>query len=165
MGTHTLFTAYRDSVFRYLARIVGVDDAPDLTQEVFLRVVRGSLPDSADGERAWIFRVARNLALNHQRDRARRPEAVAAVECARPADQEMAVAMHQALSHLAPIDRDVFLLREVVGLSYGEIAVACDLTIEAVRARLYRSRTQLRGLLEPVLRNGTAPLVRLYEPR
>lgn len=165
MQPHALFVAYRDSVHRYLARIVGADEAPDLTQEVFLRAARANVPETAAGERAWIFRVARNLALNHQRDRARRPVVAQPVEAARPPAQETAAAMRQALARLAPLDRDVFVLREVVGLSYGEIADACELTTEAVRARLHRSRHQLRTLLAPVLGNGAAPLVRLHEPR
>ena len=128
--------------------------------------MRSPVPDTtSEGERAWVFRIARNLALNHQRDLGRRPATVEMTDNARPVDQETAVAMQQALAQLAPADRDVFLLREVVGLSYGEIAVSCDLTTDAVRARLHRSRAQLRDLLTPLLLNGSTPLVRLYEPR
>lgn len=60
-----LFAAHRDGVFRYLSRIVGAGEAKELTQEVFLRVARGPVPlaDGA-GRRAWVFTIARNLALN-----------------------------------------------------------------------------------------------------
>jgi RNA polymerase sigma-70 factor (ECF subfamily) len=160
-----LFTAHRDSVFRYLTRIVGASEASDLTQEVFLRVTRAAVPETTrDGERAWVFSIARNLALNHQRDRGRRPETVELDDAARPASQDTAVAMRQALGRLAPLDRDVFVLREVVGLSYEEIAGSCDLTADAVRARLRRARVQLRDALAPLLLNGSTPSVRLYEP-
>ena len=68
-----LFTTHRDGVFRYLSRIVGQGDASELTQEVFLRVARGPLPPAEPGaRRAWIFSIARNLALNHVRDDRRR---------------------------------------------------------------------------------------------
>ena len=68
-----LFTAHRDGIFRYLCRIVGHGDARELTQEVFLRVARGPIPDATEsGCRAWIFSIARNLALNHIRDDRRR---------------------------------------------------------------------------------------------
>src|SRR4029079_6207218 len=69
------YADHRDGVFRYLRRIVGgTDTATDLTQEVFLRVSRGGLPEAtAGGQRAWVFRIARNLALNHLRDGRRRP--------------------------------------------------------------------------------------------
>src|SRR5262249_53481981 len=122
-----LFSAHRDGVFRYLCRIVGPGEAPDLTQEVFLRVTRASVPDAtAEAQRAWVFRIARNLALNHRRDAHRRPVKVDIVETPRPADQETAVAINEALERLADLDRDVFLLREASGLSYAEIALACE---------------------------------------
>jgi DNA-directed RNA polymerase specialized sigma24 family protein len=41
----------------------------------------------------------------------------------------------------------VFLLKEVGGLSYSEIADACDLTVDAVRSRLHRTRLILRAAL------------------
>lgn len=166
MKSQVLFAAHRDGVFRYLCRIVGQGDAPDLTQEVFLRVARGAMPDtSADGERAWVYRIARNLALNHRRDTGRRPQTVELADASRPASQETSTAMRQALDRLAPLDRDVFLLKEVAGLTYGEIATSCEITPDAVRSRLHRARQQLRDGLRPLLDNGSTPHVRLYEPR
>jgi RNA polymerase sigma-70 factor (ECF subfamily) len=143
-----LFATHRDGVFRYLSRIVGPREAPDLTQEVFLRVSRASVPqDSAAVQRAWLFRIARNLALNHRRDTERRPITVALTETSTPAGQELAVVVRQALDQLTPIDRDVFLLREAAGLTYDEIALACDLSSDAVRSRLHRARQTLRACL------------------
>ena len=52
--------------------------------------------------------------------------------------------MTQALAVLPDVDRDVFLMREVGGLNYDEIAEACDLTPDAVRSPLQRTRLQLR---------------------
>jgi DNA-directed RNA polymerase specialized sigma24 family protein len=96
VNAQALFTAHRDGVFRYLTRIVGPSEASDLTQEVFLRVTRAAVPETTrDGERAWVFSIARNLALNHQRDRGRRPETVELDDAARPASQDTAVAMRQ----------------------------------------------------------------------
>jgi RNA polymerase sigma-70 factor, ECF subfamily len=153
-------------VFRYLCRIVGPSEATDLTQEVFLRVARSAVPETTtDGERAWVFRIARNLALNHRRDTGRRPETVTLTDAARPAPQETSAAMKQALERLSPLDRDVFLLREVAGLSYEEIAGSCEISHAAVRARLHRARQQLRNELQPHLGNGNPRLVRLYESR
>lgn len=148
MKSQVLFAAHRDGVFRYLCRIVGQGDAPDLTQEVFLRVARSPLPETtADGERAWVYRIARNLALNHIRDGHRRPTQVALVEQTASASQELSMALAQALASLGALDRDVFLLRESGGLTYEEIAQACDLTAVAVRSRLHRARLQLRSHL------------------
>jgi RNA polymerase sigma-70 factor (ECF subfamily) len=164
--SQVLFDAHRDGVFRYLCRIVGQGDASDLTQEVFLRVARHTVPDTtADGERAWVYRIARNLALNHRRDSGRQPLTVELADASRPASQETSAAMRQALDRLAPLDRDVFLLKEVAGLRYDEIAISCDITPDAVRSRLHRARQQLRDLLQPLLNNGSTPTVRLYDPQ
>jgi RNA polymerase sigma-70 factor (ECF subfamily) len=150
VDSQTLFAAYRAGVLRYLSRIVGASDAIDLTQEVFLRVTRSGVPESsAEGQRAWVFSIARNLALNHRRDNGRRPVTVELADACRAPGQEVALAVRQALRQLSPLDRDVFLLRETAGLSYGEIASACELTAEAVRCRLHRARQQLRAALTP----------------
>ena len=162
LKAQALFAAHRDGVFRYLCRIVGQSDATDLTQEVFLRVARSAVPETTtDGERAWVFRIARNLALNHRRDSKRRPETVALTDASRPAPQEASVAMKQAIETLSPLDRDVFLLREVAGLSYEEIAVSCEISPAGVRSRLHRARQQLREALQPHLNDASPRLVRL----
>ena len=144
-----LFTAHREGIFRYLCRIVGREDARELTQEVFLRVTRTTVPQTDEGgRRAWLFRIARNLALNHVRDDRRRGETVdIAGDPASPPTQTLALALREALDRLSPVDRDVFLMREVGGLSYGEISFACQLTPDAVRSRLHRARQELRRAL------------------
>ena len=144
---------HHDGVFRYLRRVVGAQEpARDLTQEVFLRVARAGVPDTTDiGKRAWVFRIARNLALNHARDTRRRPAGLAVDPPGVPATQELAVALAGAIGDLPDVDRDVFLLRETAGLSYEEIAAACELPIESVRSRLHRARQALRAALGPSL--------------
>src|SRR5690242_10659276 len=90
-----LFTAHRDGIFRYLARIVGQEDARELTQEVFLRVTRTPIPETDEtGRRAWLFRIARNLALNHVRDDRRRGTTGRVVpEVGAPAPQALATVL------------------------------------------------------------------------
>lgn len=148
-----LFAEYRLGIYRYLCRITGqADAAHDLTQDVFLRVTRAGIPPTdAGGRKAWLFRIARNLALNHLRDGHRRPVHVTLVEHASSAQQELTLALAEALASLGDLDRDVFLLRETSGLSYEEIAGACDLTVTAVRSRLHRARLQLRDALSKEL--------------
>lgn len=160
----SLFTAHRDGVFRYLCRVVGhAETARDLTQEVFLRVTRADTRPTEPAEgRAWVFRIARNLALNHVRDGRRRPATSAlTTDPGRQASQELAVAVQEALAALADLDRDVFLLRESAGLGYDEIARACDLTPDAVRSRLHRARQQLRVALGAPLGVQVARGIRL----
>jgi RNA polymerase sigma-70 factor (ECF subfamily) len=163
MNAEALFALHRQGVFRYLNRVVGrAETAQDLTQEVFLRVTRAQVPDAdASGHRAWVFKIARNLLLNHLRDGSRHGQAVMLTDGAATAvaTQELGLAIRQALASLADVDRDVFLLRESAGLSYEEIAGACDLTVEAVRGRLRRAREQLRESLGGELASARRGLV------
>lgn len=156
-----LFVAHHRQLFRYLCRAVGQPDlARDLTQEVFLRVSRARVPDApAQQVCAWLFRIARNVALDHHRQRVSRPGNVGEVEARKPATQHVAVVVNEAIGRLAELDRDVFLMREVAGLSYDEIAEACDVSADAVRSRLHRTRLQLREwLAEPIDTQRGAPM-------
>ena len=113
----TLFAEHQPAVLRYLTRIVGhTESARDLAQDVFLRLSRSTVPDG-DGAalRAWVFRIARNLAFNHLRDCARRPLAVEVVDTASPAAAETTIAVRQALQRLADVDRDVFRCARLAG--------------------------------------------------
>ncbi len=157
-----LFTANHHRVFRYLRRAVGQSDtARDLTQEVFLRVSRAAVPRAGEREvTSWLIAIARNLALDHHRQRVRRPVPVALVdEDSRPPTQDVDVAVNGALPTLVDLDRDVFLMREVAGLGYQEIARACGLTPDAVRSRIHRTRLELRRqLAAPIATRRTIPM-------
>ena len=129
--------SHGNGVFRYLCRIlVGHGEACELTQEVFLRVARGPIPAADDaGRRAWVFRIARNLALNHVRDDRRRGIAVGA--CRESGAGDAGARRHAArrAGAAAGAGPRRFLMREAGGLSYDEIAVACELTADAVASR------------------------------
>jgi RNA polymerase sigma-70 factor (ECF subfamily) len=144
-----LYSANHRRLFRYFCRAVGAEAGRDLTQEVFLRVSRTVIPAVPDADlRGWLFRIARNLVLDHHRSLRRHPEpAPLTVEPTRPASQDVSAAVDEALTSLPALDRDVFVMREVAGLGYGEIAAACELTPDAVRSRLHRSRLLLREQL------------------
>jgi RNA polymerase sigma-70 factor, ECF subfamily len=80
-------------------------------------------------------------------------------EAARSPSQEVDLAVNNALAALADLDRDAFLMREVVGLSYEEIGRACGLTPDAVRSRIHRARLQLReALAAPIATRRTIPM-------
>src|SRR5215211_5755603 len=96
-----LFAANHDRLFRYFCRAIGrAETARDLTQDVFLRVSRTAIPVAANGDlRGWLFRIARNLALDHHRKRVRHPEPSAlAVEPTRSSSQDVDVAVNEALA-------------------------------------------------------------------
>src|SRR5215471_8314955 len=157
-----LFIANRHRIFRYLRRAVGqADAARDLTQDVFLRVSRAVVPKVAEREVIiWLFSIARNLVFDHHRKRVRRPNQVALVdEDSRPPTQDVEVAVNEALATLDDLDRDVFLMREMAGLGYQEIAEACGLTPDAVRSRIHRARLELRSqLAAPIATRRTIPM-------
>ena len=160
--SEALYSANHRRLFRYFCRAVGrAETARDLTQEVFLRVTRTAIPVAADGDlRGWLFRIARNLALDHHRSRRRQPEpAPLTMEPTRSASQDVSAAVNEALASLPPVDRDVFVMREVAGLGYEEIAAACELTPDAVRSRLHRTRLLLREqLAAPIATCRTAAM-------
>ena len=73
--------------------------------------------------------------------------------------QDVDLAVNEALAALTDLDRDVFLMREVVGLGYEEIARACGLTPDAVRSRIHRARLQLReALASPISTRRTTSM-------
>jgi RNA polymerase sigma-70 factor (ECF subfamily) len=159
-----LYAANHHRLFRYFCRAVGhVEDARELTHDVFVRVSRSILPAGTEAaQRGWLFQIARNLVLDHQRTGRRRPRVETLVDIAtRPASQDTGVEVNEALAGLSDVDRDVFLLREVAGLGYEDIASACGITVDAVRNRIHRARLQLRDRLSaPIAARRGAPLRR-----
>ncbi len=150
----TLFEAYSTPVYRYLLRMVGHPAAADeLTQDTFVRIIRALPSYEARGhDRAWVFGIARNVLRNHHRTSARKsaPSHLSEDPQAETGPAEDRIAIADALAQLPDVDREVFVLREVGGLSYAEIAPLTELSIAAVRNRIFRARTALRELLRPV---------------
>lgn len=151
---NSLFAQYREPVYRFLRRTLrDVSAAEDLTQETFLRALKADY--TADGrERGWIFQIARNLARDHVRAQRRRPALVELHDAFAKEDAALGLELASAIAALDADDRDVFLLKEIAGLTYSELAQACGLTEDAVRSRLHRTRLTLRAAL-------TRPAVRI----
>src|SRR5258705_814121 len=161
VDAEALFAAHQHRLFKYFCRVVGqADAARDLTQDVFLRVSRTTIPVAADGEvRAWLFQIARNLALDYHRKRLRHPEPSELLDAARSPSQDVDFAVNEALAALADLDRDVFLMREVAGLGYEEIARAGGMTPGALRSRIPPAPLQLReDPAAPTATRRTSPI-------
>ena len=164
VDSQAVFAAHQDRLLRYLWRAVGErETARDLTQDVFVRISSSAtLPPTAEQQRAWVFRIARNLVIDHHRRQQHRQTESLAVDSMSDtgvAAADTAAIVHQALSRLDDDARDVFLMREVSGLSYVEIAEACQLTPDAVRSRLHRTRLDLRAQLSaPIAATRTGAL-------
>src|SRR5512145_1715953 len=128
--------AYEQPVFNYVLRLTG-DRAlsEDLTQEVFLRVFQG-LPGFSLRSRftTWLFQVTKNRVLDELRALERLPplEVVDA-----PAERAETIdAVWRAVENLNPDLKMALLLRDVVGLSYSEIAETLEVTLATVKWRI-----------------------------
>lgn len=147
-----LFERHHLAVYRFLRRATGDGPAAeDLTQDVFLRIVKGlERYEERLRERAWVFRIARNVLVDRHR---RTLRAVPELSLASMPDTTgegsptEAIALQEALEGLREEEREAFLLREVAGLGYEEIGAVLDATPDAVRMRIYRARSGLRAWL------------------
>lgn len=146
------FRRYHLSVYRYFLRVVGdVEEAEDLTQEVFLRIVRGLGRYTADGrEEAWVFTIARAVQAEHGRTARQVPPLIPldeGVHGARDPRQVVALGVREALDLVPRPERALLVLRELGGLSYEELAALCGVEVGAVRMRMSRARELVRWLL------------------
>ncbi len=157
----TLYSLYAVRLRRYVGRMVEDEhDAEDVVQSVFVKLMRSLDRYEDRGHRfdAWIFRVARNAALDHLRVRSRcEPVAELFPEPASRHDAgwDASMDLHNALSEMPAGERRLLLMRHVMGMSSGEIAEALGRTVSSVDSGHHRARHRLRRRLEA---DGPAPL-------
>jgi len=137
-------------VYRLMVRMVGLQDAADVTQQVYLQVFR-KIDQFAGHSKfeTWLYRLATNEALQYLRKGQRWKFQTLAQEPMNHDEpqaerQEQKELLDRALSRVEPELRLVFLLREVEGLSYGEISAAIDIPGGTVGSRLNRARRELQ---------------------
>jgi RNA polymerase sigma-70 factor (ECF subfamily) len=146
--------AYEVPVFNYVMRLVGDRAlAEDLTQEVFIRVFQG-LPKFSLRSKftTWLFQVTKNRVLDELRASERRPRALIAIDDAPPLEVvdapveqvETIAALWAAVDELNTDLKMALLLRDVVGLSYNEIADSLDTTLATVKWRIFKAREDVQ---------------------
>ena len=146
--------AYQVPVFNYVLRLVGDRSlAEDLTQEVFLRVFQG-LPRFSLRSKftTWLFQVTKNRVLDELRAVERRPRALVAIDDIAPLEVldapieriEEIDALWKAVENLSTDLKMALLLRDVVGLSYTEIADSLEVTLATVKWRIYKAREEVQ---------------------
>ena len=141
------------------ARLLDPDLALDIAQEAFLRLWRAwEAGDTIDTPRAWLLRVARNLAEDDAKSSFRRNGTAAPATltgllaaAAPPGDRleraEVAEQVRAVLAELAPADRDVLTLRYALDYDPARIADTLGIQVSAVHMRLSRARQRLADRL------------------
>lgn len=141
----------------FILRRVGCRElAAELTNETFMRILDCKSPDPIQNQRAFLYRIAGNLAIDHYRSRREQTECIddlgesehpatdlhdpARVLCGRQALERLRL----AIEALPPQCRRAFILFKFEGLSYIEIAAEFDVTKNAVEKLLIRALVQLR---------------------
>jgi RNA polymerase sigma-70 factor, ECF subfamily len=153
-----LVDRHRPVVIRVAARIVGSDEAEDVSQDAFLRAFhrldhfRGDAPF-----RSWLLRITHNAALDHlgrRRAEPMDPETLDSGELSTerpPADRlevrERIERLERKLHGLATQHRVVLVLRDAEGLTYEEIADITETPLGSVKARLHRARREFVEML------------------
>jgi RNA polymerase sigma-70 factor (ECF subfamily) len=150
-----LFYRHYDRVYGLLFRLLGNRvEAEDVTQEVFLKLYRQPLQGKQNHNvSGWLYRVATNMGYNHLRGRKRRWRrnlVLVPDQSDNPTDpseraihQETKAAVREALARLPKRQTQLLLLRQM-GLSYAELAEACDIAPGSVGKLLSRAADAFR---------------------
>jgi RNA polymerase sigma-70 factor, ECF subfamily len=154
-----LVERHRDVVFRVAARVVGPEEAEDVSQDAFLRAFHRLDRFRGEGAlRAWLLQITHNAALSAVGRR--RPEPVeerAELEtdpgrpeqgpASRLEGRERRTRLEAKIRILRPEHRSVLVLRDIEGLSYEEIGEITEMPLGSVKGRLHRAREELIDLL------------------
>jgi RNA polymerase sigma-70 factor (ECF subfamily) len=158
-----LYRRHVRKVYNLVHRVVGAQDAEEVTQEVFYQVYRNLESfENRSSFYTWIYRVATNVSLQHAKRQARHrregplekvPDATlaAAVRHTGPekeAEQRATYRdLERAIDRLPPNQRNVLVLGPIQGHSYEQIASILGTNEEVVKGRLHRARENLRHLM------------------
>jgi RNA polymerase sigma factor (sigma-70 family) len=165
-----LFDRHARTLYRYLVRRIGPDEADSLLGEVF-RIAfekRSTYELDRQNARPWLYGIATNLVAKHRRSEARRIRASARLIARRRPEEEdgedrIAAALDaadlwprvaDAVTELPEGERDALLLFVWEELGYDEIATALGVPVGTVRSRLNRARLRLRELDDATGREG-----------
>jgi RNA polymerase sigma-70 factor (ECF subfamily) len=164
-------TRHIDRLYRAAWGLCGSrEDAEDLVQETFARVLSRPRVLRGDDELYYLMRVLRNTFLTGRRTAGRRPVTVATLEDvvtedSRPMGRpERAIEVHELYAAIAGLPEDfrmALVAVDVLGLSYREAARALGAREGTITTRLFRARKQLTGQLAapatPAIGDGGRP--------
>lgn len=170
-----LIEQYQHRLLRYLLHLTGNRAvAEDLFQEVWLRVLeKGHLYDGRNRFVTWLMSIGRNVAIDHLRrrnpaslDEMHDPEDGAPFEppstgpspFEQVATHEQQQMFDEALTRVAPLFREVLVLRFQEQMKLEEIAKLVGIPLATVKTRIYRGVMALKPLLRPMAGRGGAGL-------
>lgn len=155
-----LYKEYVTPIYRYIYLRVGrSDQTEDLTQEVFLRVIKhiGSYRYKGKSFKTWLFRIAHNVVIDHYR-KTKKSKVIPLIESITDITDEDPVAtveqrmemlgVKQAIDNLPPRQKEVISLRFVSELSIDETARAIGKTKGNVKKLQYEAIIKLRKLMK-----------------
>ena len=131
------------------------EDAEDVVQTVFLRLLRREIPSALQSNpRPYLYRAAVNESLNIIRSRRRRPTSdledfdIPAAESTETGDEATHRKLYEAISELNPKAAEILILRYVHEYSDAQIASLLGTSRGTIAVSLYRSRAYLKKLLK-----------------
>lgn len=143
-----LYVTYSHNIYGYVRSIVRDEhEAEDVTQHVFAKLMTtlAKYDDRGVPFFAWLLRLARNVAIDHLRANRLTPtEHVLDPDTSCGADLDRAEIVRSALATLPEEQREVVILRHVIGLSPGEIADRMDRTEGSIHGLHHRGRRALK---------------------
>jgi RNA polymerase sigma-70 factor (ECF subfamily) len=153
-----LFEKYYEGLFRFLYYRVGdTKTAEDLTSEVFLRMIKAlpGLQEQSISFQAWLFQIARNLAIDHYRKTSFRKEVqlddgilAKGGNLDDTVEKNLSVEkLYRALARLPENQRDVVILRFIVSMPVGDVALMLHKSEDSVKGLQRRGLTMLKELL------------------
>ena len=156
-----LYRSYYDKIFRYVLFKTGnTNDAEDITEEVFLRMLESINSFKWQGHpfSSWLFRIAHNLVVDYFRKNSRRKTApleearTSIGASAQDMDSDLDIKLsferaHQAMGGLTDLQREVLSLRFGAELSVRETAKAIGKKENAIKASQHAAIRKLRSLL------------------
>jgi len=173
-----LILKYQNRIYNVILKMCGnPDDAAELTQESFVKVIENI--DKFKGRSSfytWLFRIGVNLTLNHCQRSARtatcsldaeEPEQDGSAQsqlkdflsddratdpAALVQSRELCELAKQSLLKLEEPQRTIVVLRDIEGMDYAQIAEVLNIELGTVRSRLSRARSNLRDILEAMLK-------------
>ena len=150
-----LFHRYKQAVYGFFCRrISDPAHAEELTQETFFALLRArNRYEPRALFRTYLYAIGFRILRAHRRKAALRAAFLgrrnALPDASKHEATEAGLWVRRAVEKLAPIDREIIMLREFEQCSYAEVADLLDLPLNTVRSRLFRARMALRELLDP----------------